>query len=358
MLYQANYIGEERETVVPPKVVKKDRLTWVDHARGIAIMLVVYRHDVIGMKRSGIDVSPLMYNLQEVFYNFRMPVFFVLSGLFMTGSLQKRSRGAIVKDRAYTILYPYLLWGTIMILMQTLFSSYTNGKRNWTDLFDIIIQPRKVDHLWYLLALFNTSVLYLGLSKVIRNPYLHGALAIAMNLVSVTSLFEGNSFVADLLYFYCYFFAGTLLSGVLLDREKRESFLRISRLFWVLPLFIAGQWFWFAIREQEKTYTLPLLFVNLVACYFIYIISFRISNSRNSGWLAYLGKHSLYIYILHVFVMAFIRALLVHMHFHLNPWAELALCWVCGLLVPVLLFQLLKGFGFERLFSLKQKNSV
>lgn len=355
MLYRANYIKGQLAVAAQ----KVGRLAWVDHARGIAILLVVYRHDVIGMKNSGIEVSSLMYNMQEVFYNFRMPVFFVLSGIFIAGSLARKKRGAILKDRAQTILYPYLLWATLMILMQIYFSRYANAKKSLVDLKDIILQPRNVDHLWYLLALFNTSVLYLGLSKLVKSRWGHGAIAIGMYLLSVTKWLEGNSLLADILYFYIYLYAGVLLSEFMLNDEKRDAILNPRKLFWVLPLFILGQYFWFEIRDVQKefVYELPLLLVNLLACYFIYLISFQISKSRNSGWLAYLGKHSLYIYILHVFVMSFIRTLISHTHIAINPWGELTICWVCGLLIPVILFQSLKGVGFERLFSLKPKGT-
>ena len=338
-----------------PKAVKTARLSWVDHARGIAIMLVVYRHAAVGMRRSGIDVSPLMYNIQEVFYNFRMPVFFVLSGIFVAGSLQRKPMKTVLLERVYTLLYPYLLWGSIMILMQTFFSQFTNSKRNWTDLADIIIQPRNVDHLWYLFALFNTSILYLGLSKLIKSRALHAVLAIVLNLISISVYFQGNSLVADILYYYCYFFAGTFISGILLNKEKREAFLKFNHLKWLLPVFILGQWFWFTHRAEDNTYILLFLVINLLACYFIYILAFRISKNDRNEWLAYLGKHSLYIYILHVFVTSFTRTVIMRVNPSLNPWIMLTICWVCGLLVPILVFNTLKGFGFEKMFSLKPK---
>ncbi len=137
-----------RESVTSARTAARTpRIPWVDHARGIAIMLVVYRHVVIGLRRSGIAVSDLMYNVQEVFYNFRMPVFFVLSGLFVAGSLVKRSRAEVLKDRASTILYPYLVWAVILISLETAFSSFTNSIRDWHDFVDIIVQPRDIDHL-------------------------------------------------------------------------------------------------------------------------------------------------------------------------------------------------------------------
>jgi len=354
MLSLANYIHKTPITNTP-KTMVNSRLSWVDHARGFAIMLVVYRHSVVGMRRSGINVSPFMYNLQEVFYNFRMPVFFVLSGIFVAGSLQKKSRTSLLKDRVLTVLYPYVLWGTIMILLQVVFSQFTNAKRNWIDLANIIIQPREVDHLWYLFALFNTSVLYLLFNKLIRNTAVHAALAVVLNLISISAFFQGNSLLADILYFYCYFFAGTLISSTLLVKEKREKFLNPAHLKWVLPLFAIGQWFWFIHRNEEKIYMPLFLAINLFACYFIYVISFRSSLNNKNQWLSYLGKHSLYIYILHVFITSSARNLIFYIDPAINPWALLFICWLGGLMVPVILFNLLKKFGFEKLFSLKPK---
>ena len=113
------------------------------------------------MRRSGIFVSDLMYSSQEVFYNFRMPIFFILSGVFIANSLQKKSYPAVLKDRTFTILYPYLVWAVILVSLEMLFSNVTNSKREWVDFTYIIIQPRAIDHLWYLFALFNTTLLYL-----------------------------------------------------------------------------------------------------------------------------------------------------------------------------------------------------
>jgi uncharacterized membrane protein YcfT len=49
------------------KAASSDRISWVYHARGIAIMLIVYRHIVLGMQAGGVAVSEVMYNLQIIF---------------------------------------------------------------------------------------------------------------------------------------------------------------------------------------------------------------------------------------------------------------------------------------------------
>ena len=325
-------------------------------------MLVVYRHVVVGMRRSGFEVSFLMYNIQEIFYNFRMPVFFVLSGIFIGGSLKKRTRGLVMRDRAFTVLYPYLLWGTIMVIMQILFSQFTNAKRDWTDLFDIILQPRNIDHFWYLLALFNTSMIYILVSYINRSPWFNAFVALCFHLVTTIPGVEKISLVYDSFYYYSYFFVGIVISAYILNKEKNGKLLNVKNLVWLFPLCIIGQWFWFSQWSLGKAYWriehqffLLFFMINLLACYLIYIISYKISQTKKSDWLAYLGKHSLYIYIMHVFVASFFRNIILKVDAGMNPWAVMFICWSFGLLVPVLLFQGLKRIGFEWLFSLKTK---
>lgn len=360
MLIQLKYIL--KQPVRTPVTVSSTRLQWVDHARGLAIILVVYRHVIVGMKRAGLPVSDLMYNLQEIVYNFRMPVFFILSGIFITSSLRKKDGLTVGKDRAATILYPYLVWGAITILLQILFSDFANAKREWTDLFNLFLDPRGIDHLWYLLALFNTNILYLILHKLVRNTWIHGLIAVVLYYMSRMTFMEGNSFVADMFYFYIYLFIGTLISSVLLDKEKRERVLRFSNLVWLLPVVLLGQWFWFSFwdngydqfKKDERVYLFIFLIINLLACYFMYVIAYKISSYRASNWLAYLGKHSLYIYILHVFVASGIRNVILRVTPGMNVWLIALICWAGALLIPVILFRLLKPFGFEKMFSLKR----
>ncbi|MBS1606843.1 MAG: acyltransferase, partial [Bacteroidetes bacterium] len=182
---------------VPEKKASASRISWVDHARGIAILLVVYRHVVIGLQRSGVAISQTQFDIQELFYNFRMPVFFILSGIFVANSLRKKTRMDVLKDRAFTVLYPYLVWGVIMVTLEIVFVRYANARRTAWDYWYIVSQPRAIDHLWYLYALFNTSVLYLLLGRLIKNPWVHGAVAIVLHSATYLAFLQGNSLVSD-----------------------------------------------------------------------------------------------------------------------------------------------------------------
>src|SRR5438270_11559191 len=106
-------VRKKATAVVTATTAAAERISWVYHARGLAIMLIVYRHIVLGMQAAGVPVSKLMYNLQIVFFNFRMPAFFILSGVFIARSLKRKSRTTVAWNKVSNLLYPYLLWAVI-----------------------------------------------------------------------------------------------------------------------------------------------------------------------------------------------------------------------------------------------------
>ncbi|MFL5773957.1 MAG: hypothetical protein ACJ75F_12405, partial [Flavisolibacter sp.] len=52
-------------------VLDKKRLEWVDYLRGIAIVLVVYRHALLGIERSNVVVPHFLNDANMIFYSFR-----------------------------------------------------------------------------------------------------------------------------------------------------------------------------------------------------------------------------------------------------------------------------------------------
>lgn len=341
---------------VRPKAASLTRISWVDHARGIAILMIVYRHVTSGMIHTGLEVTSGMYDLQEIFFNFRMPVFFVLSGVFVANSLRKRDRKTIVEDKISTILYPYLLWSLIIMSLQILFSQYTTAKKEWSDLFCIIYQPRTI-HLWYLLAMFNSCMLYLALSRWIKNIYVHFAIAVVLHVLTFIPAIKNLSLLSDPFFFYWYFFIGTCMAPILLDKEKSASFLKARNLKWILPLFVLGQWFWFTHRQETPQFMFIVLVINLIACYFVYIVSRQIAL-RGNDWLAYLGQHSLYIYILHVPVASAMRGLILYCYKDINSWLLLLICWIAGFVIPIILYHLFVWMGLKGLFTLRPKSET
>ena len=71
----------------------KQRNQWVDYAKAIGIILVVYGHVARGLIAAGLPMNQTWYTLVDsIIYSFHMPLFFFLSGLFFYDSLTKRGR--------------------------------------------------------------------------------------------------------------------------------------------------------------------------------------------------------------------------------------------------------------------------
>ena len=142
-------------------VIQKSRLQWIDYLRGIAIILIVYRHVLVGIERGNIEVPPILINANMIFYSFRMPLFFILSGIFISSSLAKKSLKELIGIKFEKLFYPYLIWCVLQITLQIFFSGVTNSDRSLIDYTYILYQPRHLDQFWYLPALFNTTIIYL-----------------------------------------------------------------------------------------------------------------------------------------------------------------------------------------------------
>jgi fucose 4-O-acetylase-like acetyltransferase len=335
---------------------KPQRMEWVDYAKGLAIILVVYRHALVGINRAGIDVPDFLFNIQEFVLNFRMPVFFMLSGLFLDRAIRKNNTRTLIKQKSSTLLYPYLLWTTVFITLQILLSSYTNSVRTIRDYTYIVTQPRNLDHMWYLFALFNTNVLYILVSPFLSNRrVLHIFLAVFLHLVAYTV--RDYSIISDLFYHYIFLMLGAMLSEKLFA-EKKETKVNHWLLLAITPLFILGQLTWLRLRPGSFEMQFLFLVIILVACMFFYFVCRSLYAWGICKAFSFIGKYSLYIYILHLFVISSFRILSVHFLHITNVYFIVLTGLVLGIGLPILVYRVGKPFGIDLLFSLERKKAL
>jgi fucose 4-O-acetylase-like acetyltransferase len=151
-------------------ILEKNRLAWVDYLRGIAILLVVYRHVLLGLEHTNLVIPASLVNANMIFYSFRMPLFFILSGIFINGSIARRPLKKLIFTKFENLLYPYLVWSFIQVTLQILLSQFTNSNRTVLDYTYILYQPRALDQFWYLPALFNATIVYLLIKTKLHAP--------------------------------------------------------------------------------------------------------------------------------------------------------------------------------------------
>ncbi len=85
-----------------------DRLAWVDIAKGICILLVVMMHSVTGTG-DAMGGEGFLHPVVAFAKPFRIPDFFLLSGLFM-GRVIDRDWRLFSDRRVVHFAYFYLLW--------------------------------------------------------------------------------------------------------------------------------------------------------------------------------------------------------------------------------------------------------
>jgi fucose 4-O-acetylase-like acetyltransferase len=339
--------------------LQKSRLHWVDYLKGIAILLVVYRHVLIGIERSGIIIPSALVTANMIFYSFRMPLFFILSGIFISISIAKRKTGELIFIKFENLLYPYLIWSFLQITLQIVFSGNTNADRGLIDYTYILYQPRNLDQFWYLPALFNTTVIYLLIKSKLRfSSWMQLTLGLALYFLS--PYFQKVSMMSDWMEFYLFFALGDAISVFFFSKKFQDFLKRPILILLIIPVFIAVQVYY--LRNDEYYYInnfigkIEFLAIALIGCFAMLLLAFRLQEWKALNFLRVLGFHSLQIYVMHVFVAALSRILLTKALGITDPVVLLICCIALGVVIPVIFYNLFIRNGiFWFLFSFHKK---
>jgi len=348
----------------------KSRLAWIDYARGIAIILVLYRHIFEGISRSGVEAAEYSWleHANIIFYSFRMPLFFILSGVFIAKSLAKRGVKDLIVNKVNILLYPYLLWSVIQITLQIALGNYVNADRSWKDYGYVLLYPRMIDQFWYLYALFNVTVIYILTKEKLGFKVWHQLAAgfvlyLIASYVAVRHIDTG--FIYDICHFYMFFAIGELIADKILDTNRYPVYSSWKTFFLLLPLFAAGQYY-FLVTNLSMNNNLfveehqPLVFavIALIGCAFMINISFLLQRYDTAKPLKIAGFHSLYIYVSHVLVASAVRMVLVKV-FHLT-WlpALLVICLCFAVVIPILLYKFAMRIGAYWMYSLEKPKTI
>mgnify|MGYP001099548321 FL=1 len=141
---------------------KKERLTYLDVAKGIGILLVVIGH-VYAFNRQIVDRFFVIW-----LYSFHMPLFFIISGMLIAYKDEK-DIWKFVKKRIKGILIPYVFFSIFSIIVFAIVNDFNR---------EVFVQNVKaticgvgIDTLWFLPALFFGEVIFFVLRNLLKNKY-------------------------------------------------------------------------------------------------------------------------------------------------------------------------------------------
>lgn len=327
------------------------RLGWIDFAKGIAIIAVVYRHILFGLEGAGLKYPAIFTDASIMIESIRMPLFFILSGVFVRRSLAKKSGKAFALGRLESLMYPYLVWTVIQITIQIAFSNFANSSRGVKDYLYIFYQPRAIDHFWFFYALFAVSIFYLIVYKLSEGNKLILS-AVGLFLYFIYPLIHINV-IEDVCRYLVFFVMGDLLAIYISNPENKKQIASIYVTVFFFLFFAIGQWY---IFNTLDTGHLLLAIVSLAGSFLTINVGFMIGDKPWLKFIRIIGFHSMYIYILHVLVAGFTRAILMRVLYITDPYVILVIVTLASVLVPIVFYHLTKKKAYF-LFTLKKPKS-
>ena len=282
----------------------KERIAYIDVAKGLAIWLMVIGH---------LDISE---QIRVYIYSFHMPLFFIVSGMFF-----KRDRSFIMNlnSSLRSVLWPYLSFSVINLSICWI-SPYLHPELYY-DLHGIevfyaavkgifigtdYITPNSfmpLGALWFLVSLFTIQVLTSAISALVRNNKLFLFIAlfipIVLFLVIRTNIpFSVRSSMMAI-PFYC---IGYIMRNMDIPNLPYKGYLFIIlALFFIFVIPLNG---FCSIDECIYGKSLLLFYINAVISTLMVLIACSyIVGKRISRFIELIGQHTLTILGVHTFPM-------------------------------------------------------
>jgi uncharacterized membrane protein YcfT len=285
-----------------------NRLSWVDTAKGISIILVVMMYSVfnVGQDASGVGLFHYVIGFATPF---RMPEFFLISGLFLDQVLARTWR-SYADRRVVHYLYFYAIWAVIHIVLKIGILS-ASPKEAAVDLLYAVVEPYGVLWFIYLLAAFSAVT---KLTFDLRAPkWAVWAFGAAFQMAHIqTGSYLVDQFCAYFVYFYSgYIFAPLIFKMVgYAAANKRTALLGLALYALVNVLLVFSPGYAVLPNEIQLGYAgLPGLRLTLAIAGALALCTTAglITGLRFTHWLTWLGEHSIVVYLVFVLPMSFIR---------------------------------------------------
>ena len=288
----------------------KQRFSYIDRTKGIAILLVVLGHLIARETPPGHSVEWYLV-FKEGIYTFHMPLFMAVSG--MVYGLTWRNRATVADDlgdaqrRVARLLPAYLLTGLAVFAGKLTFQSFSPAVDNEVggahELLELILQPTVSfsSFLWYIYAL---SVLYIAFPLAFRA--LGGRV---LWLLPITMVFwwlpTGNWFAWDNLKVLSFFFVVGVIAG-----RHHDATLRWLGLCWLPALIL------FMVVVPVGAEDEPIARWAAAALSIVAVPGFmRATESWHLGMLDLLGRYTLIIYLTNTIFIGVVKVATFHLGF-------------------------------------------
>jgi len=289
--------GTSAMTAVPHAA---ERIDWVDYAKGICIIMVVMMHSVLGVELAA-GQTGFMHALVTFAKPFRMPDFFLISGLFLPLVIDRGWRTYLYRKVVH-FAYFYVLWVTIQFGFKAPAFAADAGWGHAGYLYlESFIEPFGTLWFIYLLPVFFVVI---KLTRGLPPPLIWGAAALLEAAHVVTGWTVIDEFCARFVYIYSgYLFAELVFA--LSDRARAHPWRALAGLaLWAVVnggLVVLGYSEW----------PLVSLALGLAGACAIITAGTLLARMHWMNFFRFCGAHSIVIYLAFFLPMAATRTLLL-----------------------------------------------
>ncbi len=323
-----------------------ERVAWVDTAKGVCIVLVVMMHATLGVGEA-FGGEGFLHHVVAFAKPFRMPDFFLISGLFLARVIDRdwRSYG---DKRVLHFVYFYLLWLVIQSAFR--FGSVSGGTVTGfvEHLAWSLVEPYSTLWFVYMLAVFSV------LAKLLRGvpPAILLAAAAALEIAPIhTPWFLLNEFCDR----FVYFVAGWLLAPHIF--RLADAAVRARGVAWAM----LGAWallngaFAFApspVAGYKTLAELPVIGLVLGTLGAMAMIAFSalVAGSIVGRPFAYAGARSIAVYLAFFLPMAATRTVLLKTGIIPDIGWVSVIVTAAAVLLPLVLERIVAGTRADALF--------
>ena len=316
------------------------RIDWVDYAKGICIVMVVMMHSVLGVELAAGETG-FMHPLVAFAKPFRMPDFFLISGLFLSVVIDRDWR-TFLDRKVVHFAYFYVLWVTIQFGFKApSFAAETGWAHVGLMYLLSFIEP--FGTLWFIYLL---PVFFVVTKLTRRAPPLliWGVAALLEAAHVVTGWTVIDEFCARFVYFYSgYLFAAYVFAWS--DRARARPGLALAGVgAWAL---INGGLVEFGLSE----WPVISLVLGLAGAGAIIILGTLLARAHRLNFLRYCGEHSIVIYLAFFLPMAATRTLLLRAGPIHDIGAISLIVTIAGVIGALVLWRVALKVGADFLFE-------
>jgi uncharacterized membrane protein YcfT len=319
-----------------------DRVAWVDTAKGICIIMVVMMHSTLGVEAAA-GREGWMHALVAFAKPFRMPDFFLISGLFLARVIERDWR-SYADRKVVHFAYFYLLWLTIQFAFKAPSIAADGGMTEVARQYALaFIDPFGTLWFIYLLPIFFV------VAKLTHDWRIHPAvvwtIAAALEIAPVeTGWMVPDEFASRFVYFYTGYMMAPLIFSLAAKAQAHPRRTVAWLVLWAMANGIL------VMRGIADAPVISLIFGLLGA---IAVMRVAVLLAQRSFWapLTYCGQHSIVIYLSFFLFMAASRTVLLKADVIADVGTISLIVTAAGVIGPLVLFWIVRGTSFRFLFE-------